>query len=166
MADSQEGESMSFFKPYREIGDYMNPRDDSVNIADVKLHQVLKLMYVKYNKRHKTSAQIGSFKFIPENFFEENHSALLTLIHEQRTLSNLCDYHDKQIMKAIFNGMAKNNFVVRDRCMYYFTDMGYRQALKSSNKLKYWNKYHTGIFWGVITAIVGSPILGWVFFGY
>ncbi|MFA0317690.1 hypothetical protein OAY_06770 [Vibrio cyclitrophicus ZF205] len=143
----------------------MNPRENSVNIADVKLYQVLKLMYETYNKRHKTSAQIGSYKFIPEKFVEENHATLATLINEQRTLSGLSSYSDKQLMKAVFNGMARNNFLERDRCMYYFSEMGYKQALKSSNKLKYWNKYHTGTFWGIIIAIISSPILGWISFG-
>lgn len=143
----------------------MHPGENSVNIADVKLYQVLKLMYETYNKRHKTSAQIGSYGFIPERFFEENKATLATLIDEQRTLSGLSNYTDKQLMKVVFNGMAGDNFLERDRFMYYFSEMGYKQALKSSNKLKYWNNYHTGIFWGIIIAIIGSPTIGWIFFG-
>ena len=138
----------------------MNPRDDSVNVADVKLHQVLKLMYEAYNNRHKTSAQIGSYKFIPERFIEEHHVKLATLINEQCTL-----YSGKQVMKSIFNGMVENNFLERDRCIYYFSEQGYKQALKSSNKFKFWNVYHTRTFWRIIIAIVSSPILGWISFG-
>ncbi|EKB1950616.1 hypothetical protein ACOIVT_001464 [Vibrio parahaemolyticus] len=143
----------------------MNPRDDSVNIADVKLNQILKLMYKQYNTRHKTSAQIGSYKFIPMRFVEENHSVLSELITEQRSLSRLDNYTDELLMNAIFNGMAANKFLERDRCIYYFTESGYKQALKSSNKLKYLNNYHTATFWGIIIAIVSSPILGWISFG-
>lgn len=138
----------------------MNPRDDSVNIADVKLKKILKLMYQQYNKRHKTNAQIGSYIFLPMRFVEDNRSYLSGLINDQRTLSRLDNYTDEQLMTAIFNGMAKNNFVVRDRCMYYFTDSGYKQALKSSSKLKYLKNYHTATLWGIIIAI-----LGWFSFG-
>ncbi|MEZ9018999.1 hypothetical protein FQP87_20260 [Vibrio tasmaniensis] len=138
----------------------MNPRDDSVNIADVKLKKILKLMYQQYNKRHKTNAQIGSYIFLPMRFVEDNRSYLSELINDQRTLSRLDNYTDEQLMTAIFNGMAKNNFVVRDRCMYYFTDSGYKQALKSSSKLKYLKNYHTATLWGIIIAI-----LGWFSFG-
>ncbi|MEZ8368180.1 hypothetical protein AB6C94_01900 [Vibrio splendidus] len=138
----------------------MNPRDDSVNIADVKLKKILKLMYQQYNKRHKTNAQIGSYIFLPMRFVEDNRSYLSELINDQRTLSRLDNYTDEQLMTAIFNGMAKNNFVVRDRCMYYFTDSGYKQALKSSSKLKYLKNYHTATLWGIIIAV-----LGWFSFG-
>ncbi|MEZ8306914.1 hypothetical protein AB6D02_24995 [Vibrio splendidus] len=138
----------------------MNPRDDSVNIADVKLKKILKLMYQQYNKRHKTNAQIGSYIFLPMRFVEDNRSYLSELINDQRTLSRLDNYTDEQLMTAIFNGMAKNNFVVRDRCMYYFTDSGYKQALKSSSKHKYLKNYHTATLWGIIIAI-----LGWFSFG-
>ncbi|EGQ8024361.1 hypothetical protein [Vibrio vulnificus] len=143
----------------------MNPRDDSVNIADVKLNQLLKLMYKQYNKRHKTCAQIGSYGFIPMKFVKDNHSVLSELINDQRALSRLDGYTDELMVHTIFNGMVKNNFLVRDRCCYYFTASGYKQALKSSNKFKYLNSYHTATFWGIIIAIVGSPILGWFTLG-
>ncbi|HFQ4829216.1 hypothetical protein [Vibrio alginolyticus] len=142
----------------------MNPKDDAVNVDDIKLNQILKLMYEIYNKRHKTNAQIGSYKFTPEKVAELYAPKLAILINEQRTQSRLSSYTDKQVLKAIFNGMARNKFLERDRCVYYFSETGYQQALKSSNKLKYWNNYHTGAFWGIIIAVVSSPILGWVSF--
>ena len=143
----------------------MNPRDNSVNIADVKLKKILKLIYKQYNKRHKTNAQIGSYIFLPMRFVEDNRSFLSELINDQRALSRLDNYTDEQLMTAIFNGMAINDFVVRDRCMYYFTDSGYKQALKSSSTFKYLKNYHTTTLWGIIIAIVGSPILDWFSFG-
>ncbi|NAW77904.1 hypothetical protein CAG60_03275 [Vibrio sp. V33_P6A3T137] len=137
----------------------MNPRDDSVNVDDVKLNQVLKLMYEIYNKQHKTSAQIGSYKFTPEMLIAKYAADLEILINEQRTQSRLSNCNDKRVMKTIFNGMVENNFLKRDLCIYYFSEAGYKQALKSSNILKYWIKYHTGVFWGIITAVVSSQIL-------
>ncbi|HHF3232844.1 TPA: hypothetical protein ACPJ2O_004453 [Vibrio diabolicus] len=142
----------------------MNPRDNSVNIADVKLNQILKLMYQQYNKRHKTNAQISSYKFMPMSFVQENHSFLTELINEQRALSHLDNYTDELVMNAIFNGMVKNNFVVSGSGGYHFSEMGYKQALKSSCKIKYWNTYHTRTFWGALIAILSS-ILGWISFG-
>ncbi|EHK9018802.1 hypothetical protein D8T51_22170 [Vibrio vulnificus] len=143
----------------------MNSRNDSVNISDLKLNQILKLMYKEYSKRHKTNAQIGSYKFTPKRFVEENDSVLSELINDQRVLSRLDSYTDELMMKTIMNGMAKNNFLVRDQYIYYFTELGYKQALKVSNKFKYLNCYHTATFWGLIIAILGSPILGWFALG-
>lgn len=100
-------------------------------------------MYLIYNKRHKTSAQIRSYKFIPERLIGKYSAELEILIDEQRSQSRLSNYSDKQVMKAIFNGMVENNFLERDRCLYYFSETGCKQALKSSSILKYWSKYHT-----------------------
>ena len=80
------------------------------------------------------------------------------------------DKYGRGILKEVnATDEVERNFIEKNKHKFVYDDQVhldfYNEAAMSWFVLKYLNNYHTATFWGIIIAIVSSPILGWISFG-